>query len=46
MELRYSVAAWAEVDDWLFRIFRDRVGPYDQSAVIYYRTPGLDDAST
>jgi hypothetical protein len=42
MELGYCVAAWAGVDDRLFRIFRDCVGPYDQSAVIYYRTPGLD----
>jgi hypothetical protein len=42
MEMGYCVAAWAGVDDWLFRIFRDCIGPYDQSAIIYYRTPGLD----
>jgi hypothetical protein len=36
------IAAWAQVDDQLFRIFRSCIGPYDQSAVIYYRTPGLD----
>jgi hypothetical protein len=38
----YCITAWAEVDDQLFRIFRDCLGPYDQSAIIYYRTPGLD----
>jgi hypothetical protein len=38
----YSITAWAEVDDQLFRIFRSCVGPYDQCAIIYYRTPGLD----
>jgi hypothetical protein len=42
MVIGYCVAAWAQVDDKLFRIFRDCLGPYDQSAVIYYRTPGLD----
>jgi hypothetical protein len=41
MVMGYCIAAWAQVDDQLFRIFRDCVGPYDQSAVIYYRTPGL-----
>jgi hypothetical protein len=30
------------VDDELFRIFRDCVGPYEQSAIIYYRTPTLN----
>jgi hypothetical protein len=42
MRVGYCIAAWAEVDDELFRIFRDCVGPYEQSAIIYYRTPGLD----
>lgn len=36
------IAAWAEVDNELFRIFRDCVGPYEQCAIIYYRMPGLD----
>jgi hypothetical protein len=36
------IAAWAEVDDELFRIFRDCVGPYEQCAIVYYRMPGLD----
>src|SRR5580704_14046716 len=42
MMMGQCIAAWAEVDDELFRIFRDCVGPYEQSAIIYYRTPGLD----
>jgi hypothetical protein len=36
------IAAWAQVDDSLFLVFRDCLGPYDQSAIIYYRLPGLD----
>jgi len=36
------IAAWARADDELFGIFRDCLGPYEQSAIIYYRTPGLD----
>jgi hypothetical protein len=36
------ISAWANVDDELFRIFRDCIGPYEQSAIIFYRTPGLD----
>jgi hypothetical protein len=36
------IAAWASVDDELFRIFRECVGPHEQSAIIFYRTPGLD----
>jgi hypothetical protein len=37
------ISAWANVDDELFRIFRDCLGaPYEQSAIIFYRTPGLD----
>jgi hypothetical protein len=42
MMVGYCVAEWARVDDELFRIFRDCLGPYEQSAIIYYRTPGLD----
>ncbi len=38
----YCIAAWARVDDQLFRIFRACVGPLEQSAIIFYRTPGLD----
>lgn len=42
MHIGYCIAAWAHVDDALFNIFRDCLGPLDQSAVIYYRMPGLD----
>lgn len=42
MAMGYCIAAWAQVDDELFRIFCDCIGPYDQSAIIYYRTPGLE----
>jgi len=38
----YCVAAWAQVDDELFRIFQQCVGLPGPSAIIYYRTPGLD----
>jgi hypothetical protein len=36
------IAAWAQVDDELFRIFHHCVGPLQQCAIIYYRMPGLD----
>ena len=36
------VSAWAIVDEELFLIFRFCLGPYEQSAIIFYRTPGLD----
>jgi hypothetical protein len=42
MAVGYCITAWAGVDEHLFRIFRDCVGPYDQCAIIYYRTPSLD----
>ena len=42
MMIGYCVTHWARVDDELFRIFRHCVGPNEQSAIIYYRTPGLD----
>jgi hypothetical protein len=42
MMLGYCIAAWADVDDLLFRIFRDCVGPTLQCAIIYYKTPGLE----
>jgi hypothetical protein len=42
MLVGYCIAEWATVDDELFRIFRDCVGPYEQCAIIYYRMPGLD----
>jgi hypothetical protein len=42
MHVGYCIAAWAQVDDELFRIFRNCLGPYEQSAIIYYRCPGLD----
>jgi hypothetical protein len=31
------IVAWAHVDDELFRVFRDCVGPTEQCAIIYYR---------
>jgi hypothetical protein len=42
MMIGYCVAAWAEVDEQLFEIFASAIGPRDQSAILYYRTPGLD----
>lgn len=41
MKIGYCIAAWADVDDILFRIFSDCIGPRDQSAIIYFKTPGL-----
>lgn len=38
----YCISQWSFVDDNLFLIFRDCVGPYDQCSIIYYRVPGLD----
>jgi len=42
MVMGYSIAAWAQVENELFRIFADCMGLEDHSAVVYYRTPGLD----
>jgi hypothetical protein len=42
MMLGYRIAAWADVDDLLFRIFRECIGPHLQCAIIYYKTPGLE----
>ena len=42
MRVGECVTAWAEVEEELFRIFRYCVGPLRQSAIIYYRTPGLE----
>jgi hypothetical protein len=42
MEIGKCIAAWARVDDELFQVFRHCVGPLEQSAIIYYRTPGLE----
>jgi hypothetical protein len=36
------IAAWAAVDDELFRIFSECVSPRELAAIIYYRLPGLD----
>jgi hypothetical protein len=36
------ILEWAKVDDALFEIFRRCVGPYEQSAIIYYRADGLN----
>jgi hypothetical protein len=40
--LGVCVGAWASVDSELFRIFRQCIGPADQAAIIYYRSPGID----
>jgi hypothetical protein len=42
MMLGYCIAVWADVDDLLFQVFRECVGPPLQCAIIYYKTPGLD----
>jgi hypothetical protein len=42
MMMGYCIAEWATVDEELFLIFRDCLGPYEQSAIIYFRTPGLN----
>jgi hypothetical protein len=42
MIMGYCIAAWSRVDAELFRIFQSCLGPIDQSAIIYYRMPGLD----
>jgi hypothetical protein len=42
MMVGYCIAEWATVDEELFLILRNCLGPYEQSAIIYYRTPGLD----
>jgi hypothetical protein len=42
MMIGYCIGAWADVDDALFQVFRECLGPLDQSAIIYFKTPGLD----
>jgi len=37
----HCIAEWASVDDELFNIFQNCVGPRDQSAIIYFRIPSL-----
>jgi hypothetical protein len=37
-----AITEWASVDDVLFGVFRGCIGPLTASAIIYYRTPGLD----
>ena len=36
------ITTWANVDEELFRIFRRCVGPLEQSAIIYFKTPSLE----
>ncbi len=36
------IAAWAAVDEELFRIFSWCISPREQAAIVYYRLPGLD----
>jgi hypothetical protein len=42
MMIGYCIVAWSEVDNELFNIFHECVGTRTHSAIIYYRTPGLD----
>lgn len=42
MHVGYCIARWADVDNELYRIFQDCLGPEEQSAIIYFRCPGLD----
>ena len=42
MQIGRCIAGWAEIDEWLFRLCRESIGPYEQSAIVYYRTPGID----
>eukprot|EP01036_Dinobryon_divergens_P050706 gene50706-67883_t len=37
-----AVSEWAFADEELFKIFRDCIGPYEQSAIIYYKIQSLD----
>lgn len=38
----HCIAAWSRVDERLFRVFSECMGPYEQAAIVYYRVPGLD----
>jgi hypothetical protein len=42
MQMGYCIAHWASVDNGLFKIFHTCVGPLKQSAIIYYKIPGLE----
>jgi hypothetical protein len=42
MMVGYCIAVWAYVDDALLQVFRECLGPLDQSAAIYFKMPGLD----
>jgi hypothetical protein len=43
MLIGYCIATWAQADDELFRIFQNCLAaPLEQSAIVYYRAPGLD----
>ena len=42
-QMGLCISAWAQADEVLFGIFERYVGaPRTQSAIIYYRLPGLD----
>ena len=36
------IGAWANVEEALFRIVWKCLGPYEQSAIVYYKTPSLE----
>lgn len=38
----FCITEWAHVDELIFDIFHQCVGPLKQCAIIYYRTPGLE----
>jgi len=42
MLIGHCIAGRAHVDEALFQIFAVCVRPYEQAAIVYYRTPGLD----
>jgi hypothetical protein len=38
----HCIVQWANVDRVLFDLLCQCIGPYEQAAIVYYRTPGLD----
>jgi len=42
-QIGFCIAEWANVDDHLFKIFRECLeAPLHQSAIVYFRLPGID----
>ena len=42
MMMGRCIAEWARVDDELYRIFEQCLGPPKQSAILYFKMPGLE----